>query len=174
MDLSTRQLRYIGVTDSSLLVLFSLVSYLHGFPYIVVSEDNRRRNIREEIKGRTCGLAFRISKATGSPDYIVRYEKLRRRLYLGQLVETLQAFILVNPARGGRTRLLPYCRRSALALIPEIGSISESRRFSRNRGTHSFLHKHCHTRGKTSWIICNFTISAESSEILDIRAFVRC
>lgn len=57
---------------------------------------------------------FGISKAAGSPDYIVRYEKLRRRLYLGQPVEALRAFVLVNLMRGKRTD----CHWIAVTLLP--------------------------------------------------------
>lgn len=68
---------------------------------------------------------FGISKAAGSPDYIVRYEKLRRRLYLGQPVEALRAFVLVNLMRGKRTGLLlDCCYPSPLALILEIESLT--------------------------------------------------
>lgn len=68
---------------------------------------------------------FGISKAAGSPDYIVRYEKLRRRLYLGQPVEALRAFVLVNLMRGKRTGLpLDWCYLPPLALILEIESLT--------------------------------------------------
>lgn len=115
MDLSTRQLRYIVVTDSFLNPSCFLSSVTYTVPRTLLSRKTiDGDNIREEIKGRTCGLAFRISKAAGSPDYIVRYEKLRRRLYLGQLVEALRALILVNLARGGD---VPGCYRTVVDLL---------------------------------------------------------